>query len=57
MLILSSYRIKDKIIRNRYLKLGSLNQNYFLIYITISDLDSTSKNIENYTDRIKPRKS
>jgi hypothetical protein len=57
MFILSNYRIKDKIVRNRFLELGPLNQNYFLIYIRISDLDSTSRNIKNYTDKMKPRKS
>jgi hypothetical protein len=57
MLILNSYRIKNKIIRNRFLELGFLNQNWFLIYIRISDLDNTSRNIKNYTDRIKPKKS
>jgi hypothetical protein len=55
MFILSSYRIKDKIIRNRFLELRFLNQNYFLIYIRISDLDNINKNIKNYMDRIKPR--
>jgi hypothetical protein len=57
MFILSNYRIKDKIIRNRFLELRFLNQNYFLTYIGISDLNNTSRNIENYMDRIKPRKS
>jgi hypothetical protein len=57
MFILSSYRIKDEIIRNRFLELKPLNQNYFLTYIGISDLDGTSKNIKNCMDKIKPRKS
>jgi hypothetical protein len=57
MFILSSHRIKDEIIRNRFLELRLLNQNCFLIYIRIFDLDGISNNIENYIDRIKLRKS
>jgi hypothetical protein len=40
-----------------FLELGLLNQNWLLIYIGISNLDNSNWNIENYTDRIKLRKS